>query len=94
MSGSLLVLVGPMRVGKSTVGQLLAEHLSVGYRNTDDDIAAEQERTIRFVQWHGSRSSSTRRRPRKRKGSPPAPHGVASLLSGGVADQAAVSRRR
>ncbi|POX55946.1 shikimate kinase [Streptomyces sp. Ru71] len=46
MSGPLLVLVGPMGVGKSTVGQLLAEQLGVGYRDTDDDIVAEQGRTI------------------------------------------------
>ncbi len=42
----LIVLVGPMGVGKSTVGQLLAERLGVGYRDTDDDIVAEQGRTI------------------------------------------------
>ena len=46
MSGPLVVLVGPMGVGKSTVGQLLAERLGVGYRDTDDDIVAEQGRTI------------------------------------------------
>lgn len=46
MSGPLLVLVGPMGVGKSTVGQLLAERLGVGYRDTDDDIVAAQGRTI------------------------------------------------
>ena len=42
----LVVLVGPMGVGKSTVGQLLAERLGVGYRDTDDDIVAEQGRAI------------------------------------------------
>ncbi|KOU74386.1 shikimate kinase [Streptomyces sp. MMG1533] len=42
----LVVLVGPMGVGKSTVGQLLAERLGVGYRDTDDDIVAEQGRSI------------------------------------------------
>ncbi|MBO4256544.1 shikimate kinase [Streptomyces griseorubiginosus] len=46
MSGPLLVLIGPMGVGKSTVGQLLAGRLGVGYRDTDDDIVAEQGRTI------------------------------------------------
>ncbi|MGW5483060.1 shikimate kinase [Streptomyces sp. NPDC004008] len=35
-----------MGVGKSTVGQLLAERLGVGYRDTDDDIVAEQGRSI------------------------------------------------
>lgn len=42
----LIVLVGPMGVGKSTVGHLLAERLGVGYRDTDDDIVAEQGRAI------------------------------------------------
>ncbi|MFR9798877.1 shikimate kinase [Streptomyces sp. MS06] len=46
MSGPLLVLVGPMGVGKSTVGRLLAERLGVGYRDTDDDIVAAQDRTV------------------------------------------------
>ncbi|MFD5951399.1 shikimate kinase [Streptomyces collinus] len=46
MSGPLVVLVGPMGVGKSTVGQLLAGRLGVSYRDTDDDIVAEQGRTI------------------------------------------------
>ncbi|MFF7314195.1 shikimate kinase [Streptomyces sp. NPDC008137] len=35
-----------MGVGKSTVGQLLAERLGTGYRDTDDDIVAAQGRTI------------------------------------------------
>ncbi|WP_181796728.1 shikimate kinase [Streptomyces sp. WELS2] len=35
-----------MGVGKSTVGRLLAGHLGVGYRDTDDDIVAAQGRTI------------------------------------------------
>ncbi|MBG0856736.1 shikimate kinase [Streptomyces spinoverrucosus] len=46
MSGPLVVLVGPMGVGKSTVGRLLAERLGVGFRDTDEDIVAEQGRTI------------------------------------------------
>ncbi|MER7053801.1 MULTISPECIES: shikimate kinase [unclassified Streptomyces] len=41
-----IVLVGPMGVGKSTVGQLLAERLGVGYRDTDDDIVTGQGRAI------------------------------------------------
>ncbi|GGJ00282.1 shikimate kinase [Streptomyces brasiliensis] len=35
-----------MGVGKSTVGQLLAERLGVGFRDTDDDIVAAEGRTI------------------------------------------------
>ncbi|MEY9810965.1 shikimate kinase [Streptomyces albogriseolus] len=41
-----LVLTGPMGVGKSTVGQLLAERLGVGYRDTDDDIVAAEGRAV------------------------------------------------
>lgn len=42
----VVVLIGPMGVGKSTVGQLLAERLGVGYRDTDADIEAAEDRTI------------------------------------------------
>lgn len=46
MSGPLAVLVGPMGVGKSTVGLLLAGRLGVGFRDTDEDVVAEQGRTV------------------------------------------------
>ena len=46
MTAPLVVLVGPMGVGKSTVGGLLAQRLGVGYRDTDEDIVAGQGRTI------------------------------------------------
>ncbi|MFG2678682.1 shikimate kinase [Streptomyces sp. NPDC048392] len=47
MSGApLVVLVGPMGVGKSTVGQLLAGRLGVGYRDTDEDIVSARGRSI------------------------------------------------
>ncbi|PPS82205.1 3-dehydroquinate synthase [Streptomyces sp. MH60] len=46
MSAPLIVLVGPMGVGKSTVGQLLADRLGTGYRDTDEDIVAAQGRAI------------------------------------------------
>ena len=36
--GPVAVLVGPMGVGKSTVGRILAERLGVSYRDTDEDI--------------------------------------------------------
>ncbi|MFF7279832.1 shikimate kinase [Streptomyces griseorubiginosus] len=42
----LVVLVGPMGVGKSTVGRLLADRLGTGYRDTDDDIVTAQGRSI------------------------------------------------
>jgi len=46
MSGPLVVLVGPMGVGKSTVGLLLAERLGTTYRDTDADIVASEGREI------------------------------------------------
>ncbi|WP_200261586.1 shikimate kinase [Streptomyces sp. HSG2] len=46
MSRPVLVLVGPMGVGKSTVGQSLAERLGVAYRDTDADVVAGDGRSI------------------------------------------------
>ncbi|WP_405620144.1 shikimate kinase [Streptomyces sp. NBC_01511] len=46
MSGPLIVLVGPMGVGKTTVGALLAERLDTDYRDTDADIVAAEGREI------------------------------------------------
>ncbi|MEU9302240.1 shikimate kinase [Streptomyces sp. NPDC048269] len=45
-AGPVVVLVGPMGSGKSTVGALLAERLGVPYRDTDADIVAAQGRAI------------------------------------------------
>lgn len=42
----LVVLVGPMGSGKSTVGALLADRLGVPYRDTDADIVAAQGREV------------------------------------------------
>ncbi|MCX5379431.1 shikimate kinase [Streptomyces sp. NBC_00091] len=44
--GPLVVLVGPMGSGKSTVGGLLAGRLGVPYRDTDADIVAATGREI------------------------------------------------
>ncbi|MFF4186049.1 shikimate kinase [Streptomyces sp. NPDC001691] len=44
--GPLVVLVGPMGSGKSTVGALLAERLGAPYRDTDADIVAAEGRPI------------------------------------------------
>ncbi|MFI1251245.1 3-dehydroquinate synthase [Streptomyces anulatus] len=46
MSGPLVVLVGPMGVGKSTVGELLAARLGTTYRDTDADVVAEAGKPI------------------------------------------------
>ncbi|MEU9415709.1 shikimate kinase [Streptomyces sp. NPDC051577] len=45
-AGPLVVLVGPMGSGKSTVGELLAVRLGVPYRDTDADIVAATGREI------------------------------------------------
>ncbi|GAA1200294.1 shikimate kinase [Streptomyces hebeiensis] len=42
----VIVLVGPMGVGKTTVGELLAERLGTGFRDSDADIVAAQGREI------------------------------------------------
>lgn len=42
----VVVLVGPMGVGKSTVGEIVAERLGLPYRDTDADIVAAQGRPI------------------------------------------------
>ncbi|MFI2781602.1 3-dehydroquinate synthase [Streptomyces sp. ALB3] len=46
MSGPLIVLVGPMGVGKSTVGELLAGRLGTTYRDTDADVVATAGKAI------------------------------------------------
>ncbi|GAA0606508.1 shikimate kinase [Streptomyces crystallinus] len=45
-TGPLVVLIGPMGSGKSTVGALLAERLGAPYRDTDADIVAAEGREI------------------------------------------------
>ncbi|MBW5421372.1 AAA family ATPase [Streptomyces sp. BG9H] len=44
--GPRIVLIGPMGVGKTTVGKLLADRLGVAFRDTDADIVAAQGREI------------------------------------------------
>ncbi|MGP3990294.1 shikimate kinase [Streptomyces sp. 3N207] len=46
MTGPAIVLVGPMGVGKSTVGAILAERLGVTCRDTDQDIVAKAGKPI------------------------------------------------
>jgi shikimate kinase len=46
VSRPLLVLVGPMGAGKSTVGRLLAERRDVAFRDTDDDVERTEGRSI------------------------------------------------
>ncbi|MFB7632645.1 shikimate kinase [Streptomyces sp. NPDC056149] len=46
MTAPVAVLVGPPGAGKSTVGELLADRLGVGYRDTDADIVATAGKPI------------------------------------------------
>ncbi|GHJ38892.1 shikimate kinase [Streptomyces sp. TS71-3] len=45
-AGPAVVLIGPMGVGKSTVGALLATALGRTFRDTDEDIEAAEGRPI------------------------------------------------
>ena len=42
----VVVLVGPPGAGKTTVGELLAERLGVGFRDTDRDVAATADCSV------------------------------------------------
>lgn len=44
--GPAVILVGPMGVGKSTVGALLAERLGLPSRDTDEDVVARAGKPI------------------------------------------------
>lgn len=45
----VVVLVGPPGVGKSTVGAIVAARLDLPLRDTDEDIAAEQGRSVQDI---------------------------------------------
>lgn len=49
MSGLRCVLIGPMGVGKSTVGRLIAERLGVPFIDADDAVVAREGRSISDV---------------------------------------------
>ncbi|WP_097871944.1 3-dehydroquinate synthase [Streptomyces sp. rh34] len=88
MSGPLVVLVGPMGVGKSTVGELLATRLGTTYRDTDADIVAEAGKPIAEI-FYDEGEEHFRALERRAVEAAVAGHtGVLSLGGGAVLDAA------
>ncbi|MFY0513692.1 3-dehydroquinate synthase [Streptomyces anulatus] len=88
MSGPLVVLVGPMGVGKSTVGELLAARLGTTYRDTDADIVAEAGKPIAEI-FYDEGEEHFRALERRAVEAAVAGHtGVLSLGGGAVLDAA------
>ncbi|WP_426501573.1 3-dehydroquinate synthase [Streptomyces sp. D54] len=88
MSGPLVVLVGPMGVGKSTVGELLAARLGTTYRDTDADVVAEAGKPIAEI-FYDEGEEHFRALERRAVEAAVAGHtGVLSLGGGAVLDAA------
>ncbi|MFJ9639509.1 3-dehydroquinate synthase [Streptomyces sp. NPDC101178] len=88
MSGPLVVLVGPMGVGKSTVGELLAARLGTTYRDTDADVVAEAGKPIAEI-FYDEGEDHFRALERQAVEAAVAGHaGVLSLGGGAVLDEA------
>ncbi|WP_405634488.1 3-dehydroquinate synthase [Streptomyces sp. NBC_01178] len=88
MSGPLVVLVGPMGVGKSTVGELLAARLGATYRDTDADVVAEAGKPIAEI-FYDEGEEHFRALERRAVAAAVAGHtGVLSLGGGAVLDGA------
>ncbi|MFH9137243.1 3-dehydroquinate synthase [Streptomyces sp. NPDC017524] len=88
MSGPLVVLVGPMGVGKSTVGELLAARLGTTYRDTDADVVAAAGKPIAEI-FYDEGEEHFRALERRAVAAAVAGHtGVLSLGGGAVLDAA------
>lgn len=88
MAGPLIVLVGPMGVGKSTVGELLADRLGTGYRDTDADVVATAGKPIAEI-FYDEGEEHFRALEREAVRAAVAEHGgVLSLGGGAVLDEA------
>ncbi|WP_432147854.1 3-dehydroquinate synthase [Streptomyces sp. bgisy029] len=88
MSGPLVVLVGPMGVGKSTVGELIAARLGTTYRDTDADVVAEAGKPIAEI-FYDEGEDHFRALERRAVAAALAGHaGVLSLGGGAVLDEA------
>ncbi|WP_405689238.1 3-dehydroquinate synthase [Streptomyces sp. NBC_00057] len=87
MSGPLIVLVGPMGVGKSTVGELLADRLGTTYRDTDADVVATAGKPISEI-FYDEGEEHFRELERQAVHTAVAEHtGVLSLGGGAVLDE-------
>ncbi|WLQ32726.1 3-dehydroquinate synthase [Streptomyces castrisilvae] len=87
MSAPLIVLVGPMGVGKSTVGELLAARLGTGYRDTDADVVATAGKPIAEI-FYDEGEDHFRALEREAVRAAVAEHaGVLSLGGGAVLDE-------
>ncbi|MGW7430189.1 shikimate kinase [Streptomyces sp. NPDC054861] len=86
MTGPLVVLVGPMGSGKSTVGALLAERLGTTHRDTDDDIAAAEGRGIPEIFAADGEAHFRALERRAVRAAVAAHEGVLSLGGGAVTD--------
>ncbi|MFF3997403.1 3-dehydroquinate synthase [Streptomyces cyaneofuscatus] len=88
MTGPLVVLVGPMGVGKSTVGELLAARLGTTYRDTDADVVAEAGKPIAEI-FYDEGEDHFRALERRAVAAALTGHaGVLSLGGGAVLDEA------
>lgn len=86
MSGPLIVLVGPMGVGKSTVGELLAGRLGTTYRDTDADVVDTAGKPIAEI-FYDEGEEHFRELERRAVHAAVAEHtGVLSLGGGAVLD--------
>lgn len=84
MTGPLVVLVGPMGVGKSTVGELLAARLGTGYRDTDADVVAEAGKPIAEIFYDEGEEHFRALERRAVEAALAGPAGVLSLGGGAV----------
>ena len=50
---SPILLIGPMGVGKTTVGKKLAKALSVGFLDTDKEVVKDHGQIPRIFSEHG-----------------------------------------
>ncbi|MEU8505172.1 3-dehydroquinate synthase [Streptomyces brevispora] len=87
MSAPLIVLVGPMGVGKSTVGELLAERLGTTYRDTDADVVATAGKPIAEIFYDEGEERFRELESRAVRAAVAEHTGVLSLGGGAVLDE-------